>query len=143
MALPAASVVALAAATGASNGQGVALLLHGTSGTGKTLAAEALGYDLGCPLKVVNSSALISKWVGESAKNIEAVFDDAAAAGALLVFDEAEGLFAQRTSDGGSTSRHDSMNVGILLHHMMVGAPPFNHDTTDGTISIEHPGRRV
>lgn len=36
----------------------------------------------------------------------------------MLVFDEAEGLFAQRTSDGGSTSRHDSMNVGILLHHM-------------------------
>lgn len=51
--------------TGAGT-QGVAVLLHGPSGTGKTLAAEALGYDLGQPLKVVNSSSLISKWVGES-----------------------------------------------------------------------------
>ena len=98
----------------------MALLLHGTSGTGKTLAAEALGYDLGCPLKVVNSSALISKWVGESAKNIEAVFDDAAAAGALLVFDEAEALFGSRASSdgGGSGGRHDSANVGVLLHRV-------------------------
>ena len=90
------------------------------TGTGKTLAAEALGYDLGCPLKVVNSSALISKWVGESAKNIEAVFDDAAAAGALLVFDEAEALFGSRASSdgGGSGGRHDSANVGVLLHRV-------------------------
>lgn len=60
----------------------------------------------------------MDKYVGESAKNIEKVFVEAKAQDAVLVFDEAEGLFAQRTSDGGSTSRHDSMNVGILLHHM-------------------------
>ena len=60
----------------------------------------------------------MDKYVGESAKNIEKVFTEAKAQDAVLVFDEAEGLFAQRTSDGGSTSRHDSMNVGILLHHM-------------------------
>jgi len=56
--------------------------------------------------------------VGESAKNIERVFDEAKAQEAVLVFDEAEGLFAERTNEGGSTSRHDSMNVGVLLHHM-------------------------
>jgi len=105
--------------TGSAGGQGMAVLIHGAPGTGKTLAAEALGYDLGCPLKVVNASALISKWVGESGKNIEAVFDDAAAAGALLVFDEAEALFGSRAGDGGSGGgRHDTANVGILLHRV-------------------------
>ena len=56
--------------------------------------------------------------MGESAKNIEKVFVEAKAQDAVLVFDEAEGLFGQRTVDGGSTARHDSMNTGILLHHM-------------------------
>jgi len=102
--------------TGAGT-QGVAVLLHGPSGTGKTLAAEALGYELGQPLKVVNSSSLISKWVGESAKNIEAVFDDAAAAGAVLVFDEAEALFGTR-GEGGGAGRHDTANVGVLLQRI-------------------------
>ena len=60
----------------------------------------------------------MDKYVGESAKNIEKVFTEAKAQDAVLVFDEAEGLFATRTNEGGSTSRHDSMNVGILLHHM-------------------------
>ena len=53
---------------------GIAALFHGPPGTGKTLAAEAIGFDLGTPLKVVSCSQLISKWVGESAKNIETVF---------------------------------------------------------------------
>ena len=82
------------------------------------MAAEAVGFDVGRPLMVVNCAQLIDKYVGESAKNIEKVFEEAKAQEAVLVFDESEGLFATRTSDGGSTSRHDSMNVGILLHHM-------------------------
>mmetsp|Transcript_106703 Transcript_106703/g.309507 ORF Transcript_106703/g.309507 Transcript_106703/m.309507 type:complete len:242 (+) Transcript_106703:270-995(+) len=94
------------------------IMTPGPSGTGKTLAAEALGYDLGSPLKVVNSSSLISKWVGESAKNIEAVFDDAAAAGAVLVFDEAEALFGTRGEGGGGAGRHDTANVGVLLQRI-------------------------
>ena len=67
---------------------------------------------------VVNSAHLIDKYVGESAKNIEKVFEEAKAQDAVLVFDECEGLFAERSSSGGSTSRHDNMNVGVLLHHM-------------------------
>jgi len=98
--------------------QGIAALFHGEPGTGKTLAAEAVGFDIGRPLMVVNCAQLMDKYVGESAKNIERVFEEAKAQEAVLVFDEAEGLFAERTSDGGSTSRHDSMNVGVLLHHM-------------------------
>ena len=128
--------------------QGIAALFHGVPGTGKTLAAEAVGFDIGRPLMVVNCAQLIDKYVGESAKNIEKVFEEAKAQAtrcrrhhrrhlrlhhrhlhlsppppsplqeAVLVFDESEGLFASRSSDGGSTSRHDSMNVGVLLHHM-------------------------
>jgi SpoVK/Ycf46/Vps4 family AAA+-type ATPase len=98
--------------------QGISALFHGEPGTGKTMAAEAIGFDVGRPLMVVNCAQLMDKYVGESAKNIEKVFVEAKAQDAVLVFDEAEGLFAQRTSEGGSTSRHDSMNVGILLHHM-------------------------
>jgi len=98
--------------------QGISALFHGDPGTGKTMAAEAIGFDVGRPLMVVNCAQLMDKYVGESAKNIEKVFAEAKGQDAVLVFDEAEGLFAQRTNEGGSTSRHDSMNVGILLHHM-------------------------
>jgi SpoVK/Ycf46/Vps4 family AAA+-type ATPase len=82
------------------------------------MAAEAIGYDLGRPIKVVNCAQLVSKWVGESAKNIQAVFDEAKAVDAILVFDEAEGLFGSRSGSEGSSGRHDDMNVGILLHHI-------------------------
>jgi len=98
--------------------QGIAALFHGPPGTGKTMAAEAVGFDIGRPLMVVNCAQLMDKYVGESAKNIEKVFDEAKAQEAVLVFDECEGLFAERSSEGGSTARHDSMNIGVLLHHM-------------------------
>ena len=98
--------------------QGISALFHGVPGTGKTMAAEAIGFDVGRPLMVVNCAQLMDKYVGESAKNIEKVFTEAKGQDAVLVFDEAEGLFATRSNEGGSTSRHDSMNVGILLHHM-------------------------
>jgi len=98
--------------------QGISALFHGPPGTGKTMAAEAIGFDVGRPLLVVNCAQLIDKYVGESAKNIEAVFTEAKSQDAVLVFDEAEGLFAERSNDGGSTNRHDNLNVGVLLHHM-------------------------
>ena len=59
--------------------QGIAALFHGVPGTGKTLAAEAVGFDIGRPLMVVNCAQLIDKYVGESAKNIEKVFEEAKA----------------------------------------------------------------
>ena len=99
--------------------QGITVLLHGAPGTGKSLAAAALGYEVGKPLKVqdikhnhfittnfkpylllsqvVNCGELLSKWVGESTKNIDAIFEEARHLDAILVFDEAEGLFGSRT----------------------------------------------
>ena len=61
------------------------------------MVAEAIGYEVGKPLKVVNCGELLSKWVGESTKNIDAIFQEARHQDAILVFDEAEGLFGQRT----------------------------------------------
>lgn len=81
------------------NHQGLTILLHGTPGTGKTLVAEAIGYEVGKPLKVVNCGELLSKWVGESTKNIDAIFQEARHQDAILVFDEAEGLFGERTGN--------------------------------------------
>ncbi len=98
--------------------KGMTALFTGPPGCGKTMAAEAIGFDLGRPLKVINCSELMSKWVGETGKNIQAVFDEAKGVDAVMVFDEAEGLFGSRDDSGGSTSRHDTLNVGILLHHI-------------------------
>lgn len=100
---------------GADDQKGITVLLHGQPGTGKSLAAEALGYEVGKPLKVgcnsywgekrypfceqvVNCGELLSKWVGESTKNIDAIFEEARYSDAILVFDEAEGLFGSRTT---------------------------------------------
>jgi SpoVK/Ycf46/Vps4 family AAA+-type ATPase len=98
---------------------GVSVLLHGPPGTGKSLAAEAISFDIGSPLMVVNTSELVNKYVGETGKNITSVFRDAKHKGAVLVFDEGEGLFGHRSKgNGSSVSRHDDLNVGLLLQHI-------------------------
>ena len=99
--------------------------------------AEAIGYEVGKALKVVNCGELLSKWVGESTKNIDAIFQEAQHQDAILVFDEAEGLFGQRTSQSyvtcgeksphtslycvkyrTSTDRYANIDVGVLLYHI-------------------------
>eukprot|EP01006_Ploeotia_vitrea_P029076 TRINITY_DN61676_c0_g1_i1.p1 TRINITY_DN61676_c0_g1~~TRINITY_DN61676_c0_g1_i1.p1 ORF type:complete len:1039 (+),score=112.61 TRINITY_DN61676_c0_g1_i1:442-3117(+) len=101
-----------------TNNQGITVLFSGPPGTGKTLAASAIGFEVGQPLKVVNSSQLIDKWVGETSKNIEKVFHDARGHSAVLVFDEAEGLFGSRTSNGCATDKLMNADVGRLLWQM-------------------------
>ncbi|DBB01935.1 hypothetical protein WJX77_010097 [Trebouxia sp. C0004] len=98
---------------------GTVCLFTGEPGTGKTLAAEAVGFETGKPLKIVNCAGLVSKWVGDTPKNIDALFQEARATDAVLCFDEAEGLFGTRSSDmGSSTDRYAAMDVGVLLHHL-------------------------
>lgn len=99
--------------------KGVIVLLTGPPGTGKTAAAEAVAFSVGRPLKLVNAAELLSKWIGESGKNIEAIFEEAQAQDAVLVFDEAEGLFGKRSSAPSSgADRHDTANTGLLLYHL-------------------------
>ena len=84
------------------------------------MAAEAIGFDTGSPLMVVNTAELVNKYIGETGKNIVAVFRAAKQKGAVLVFDEGEGLFGSRSSssNGGGSDRHDNINVGLLLQYI-------------------------
>jgi len=99
--------------------QGIACLFHGQPGTGKTLAAEAIGFDLGKPLKLVNCAQLLSKWVGDTPKNIDALFQEAKSTDAVLVFDDAEGLFGVRSGSADSAcARYANVDVSLLLYHI-------------------------
>ncbi|SMY06268.1 ATP-binding protein [Flavimaricola marinus] len=105
-----------------SRGLGMAALFHGQSGTGKTTAAEALVGRMqstsgdAVPLYRVNVAALVSKYIGETAKNFEAVFKAGEAMGAALLFDEADGLFGKRTgSVKDSIDKHSNAELGFLL----------------------------
>ncbi len=99
-------------------GMGTTALFSGPSGTGKTMAAECVAFELGRPLHRVNLAHLVSKWVGETGKNIEAVFAKAAQEDTVLVLDEAEALLAERTSVESSTDRYANLDVNLLLQAM-------------------------
>ena len=103
---------------GKTASKGLAVLMHGKPGTGKSHAAEAIGYEVGKPLKVVNCGELLSKWVGESTKNIDALFEESKNIDAILLFDDCDGLFGTRTSVGTSTDRYANVDVGVLLYHI-------------------------
>eukprot|EP00930_Biecheleria_cincta_P002910 TRINITY_DN103872_c0_g1_i1.p1 TRINITY_DN103872_c0_g1~~TRINITY_DN103872_c0_g1_i1.p1 ORF type:complete len:954 (-),score=187.53 TRINITY_DN103872_c0_g1_i1:357-2831(-) len=96
---------------------GSCVLFYGPPGTGKSLAAQAIGFEVGRPLKVVNAANVLDKYVGETGKNIEKVFAEARAMEAILVFDEAEGLFGRRSSDAASSvDKHSNLDTGLLLY---------------------------
>ncbi|MCR4317406.1 MAG: ATP-binding protein [Planctomycetes bacterium] len=99
-------------------GFGISALFHGQPGTGKSLAAEVIGFELGRPIKKVNAAQVTSHWVGQGAKNIQTVFREAKDNDAVLVFDEADALFAGRTSVSTSTDRYANLDVSVLLREM-------------------------
>ena len=94
---------------------GICLLFHGPSGTGKTLTARMLCRALGREPLVISYADLISKWVGDTEKNTKAAFDEAAKTGKVLVFDEADAVFAGRTEVRNSTDRLANGQVNTLL----------------------------
>lgn len=98
----------------ARNG-GLAALFSGPSGTGKTMAAEAIADRLGADLLIVDLAATVSKYIGETAKNLSRIFDEAAASGCILLFDEADSLFAKRTEIKDSHDRHANTDTNHLL----------------------------
>jgi SpoVK/Ycf46/Vps4 family AAA+-type ATPase len=99
-------------------GLGATALFHGPPGTGKSISAEAVAFELGLPLKLVSSARVISKWVGEGSKNIEALFREARANDAVLVFDEADALFGGRTAVATFTDRYANLEVAVLLREI-------------------------
>jgi hypothetical protein len=99
----------------ASLGRGLAALFLGPSGTGKTLAAEVVAGDAGMDLMKIDLSAVVSKYIGETEKNLARVFDDAARRGAVLFFDEADALFGKRSEVRDAHDRYANVEVGFLL----------------------------
>ena len=98
--------------------RGVRLLFCGAPGTGKTLAAEAMARELGVDLMVVDLASLVSKWIGETEKNLAAVFDVAERARSLLLFDEADALFGRRTEARDAHDRHANLETAYLLQRL-------------------------
>ncbi|MFB7469393.1 ATP-binding protein [Kitasatospora sp. NPDC056184] len=99
-------------------GLGVTALFAGGSGTGKTLAAEVVAGQLGVDLFVIDLSQVVSKYIGETEKNLRRVFDAAERGGALLLFDEADALFGKRSEVRDSHDRYANLEVSYLLMRM-------------------------
>jgi hypothetical protein len=100
------------------HGLGVTALFAGSSGTGKTLAAEVMARELGLDLFVIDLSQVVSKYIGETEKNLRKVFDAAERGGALLLFDEADALFGKRSEVKDSHDRYANLEVSYLLMRM-------------------------
>lgn len=108
----------LSAAAAARTGAGVRALLHGASGTGKTLAAEWLAARLGKLLLVVDTAAVTSKYIGETERHLDRVMSGAERLDAVLLFDEADALFARRTEVGSSNDRFANAQTNFLLQRL-------------------------
>jgi hypothetical protein len=101
-----------------SRGLGITALFAGDSGTGKTLAAEVIATELRLDLYRVDLAGLISKYIGETEKNLRRVFDAAEEGGCILLFDEADAVFGKRTEVKDSHDRHANVEVAYLLQRM-------------------------
>jgi len=97
---------------------GIKALFTGESGTGKTLAAEVIAGDLQMPLLRVELSRVVSKWVGETEKNLEAAFAEAEDGQAVLLFDEADALFGKRGEVERGIDRYANLEVSYLLQRL-------------------------
>jgi ATPase family associated with various cellular activities (AAA) len=99
-------------------GLGIGALFAGLSGTGKTMAAEAIADELRLDLYRIDLSQVVSKYIGETEKNLRRIFDAAEASGAVLLFDEADALFGKRTEVRDSHDRYANIEVSYLLQRM-------------------------
>jgi SpoVK/Ycf46/Vps4 family AAA+-type ATPase len=98
--------------------KGLNVLFAGPPGTGKTMAAEVLGHALGLDLYKVDLSGVLSKYIGETEKNLGRIFDEAATSNAILFFDEADALFGKRTQVHDAHDRYANIEVAYLLQRM-------------------------
>jgi hypothetical protein len=101
-----------------NRGLGLTALFAGPSGTGKTLAAEILANELELDLFRIDLSAVVSKYIGETEKNLRRVFDAAEDGGAVLLFDEADALFGKRSEVKDSHDRYANVEISYLLQRM-------------------------
>ncbi|HEY1816631.1 MAG TPA: ATP-binding protein [Kofleriaceae bacterium] len=98
--------------------RGITALFQGGPGTGKTMVAGVIARDLGLEVYRVDVSRITSKWIGETEKNLGALFDAAEDGQVMLLFDEADSLFAKRTEVKTSVDRYSNMEVNYLLQRL-------------------------
>jgi SpoVK/Ycf46/Vps4 family AAA+-type ATPase len=101
-----------------ARGNGVTAMFTGQSGTGKSLAAEIIAHELDLTLYRVDLSGVVSKYIGETERNLRRVFDAADEGGVLLLFDEADALFGKRSEVKDSHDRYANIEVNYLLQRM-------------------------
>jgi len=101
-----------------TRGLGISALFAGSSGTGKTMAAEVLANELRLDLYRIDLSQVINKYIGETEKNLRRVFDAAEGGAAVLLFDEADALFGKRSEVKDSHDRYANIEVSYLLQRM-------------------------
>lgn len=101
-----------------TRGLGVSALFSGPSGTGKTMAAEVLANHLRLDLYRIDLSAVVSKYIGETEKNLSRMFDAAEGGGAILFFDEADALFGKRSEVKDAHDRYANIEINYLLQRM-------------------------
>ena len=101
-----------------SRGLGISALFSGISGTGKTMAAGVLAQTLQLDLYRIDLSSVVSKYIGETEKNLRRIFDAADSGGVILLFDEADALFGKRSDVKDSHDRYANMEVSYLLQRI-------------------------
>jgi SpoVK/Ycf46/Vps4 family AAA+-type ATPase len=99
-------------------GRGLTALFTGPPGTGKTMAAQVMARDLDLDLYRVDLARVVSKYIGETEKNLGRLFDEAHASGAILFFDEADALFGKRSEVHDAHDRYANVEIGYLLQRM-------------------------
>ncbi|MDP6942700.1 MAG: AAA family ATPase [Myxococcota bacterium] len=99
-------------------GKGICVLFKGEPGTGKTFCSEILASELGMKLYQVSIPKIVSKYIGETEERLAKLFEEASRGGVALLFDEADSLFAKRTSVKSSTDRYANLEVNFLLQKM-------------------------
>ena len=103
---------------GGGRGQGVTALFAGDSGTGKTMAAEVIAGDLGLDLYTINLATVVDKYIGETEKNLERIFTEAAGVNAVLLFDEADAVFGKRSEVRDAHDKYANIEIAYLLQRM-------------------------
>jgi SpoVK/Ycf46/Vps4 family AAA+-type ATPase len=101
-----------------SLGKGLNVLFSGPSGTGKTMAAEIIAKDARLDLYKIDLSSVVSKYIGETEKNLNKIFNEAETSNAILFFDEADALFGKRSEVKDAHDRYANIEIGYLLQKM-------------------------
>ncbi|MBO1350444.1 MAG: ATP-binding protein [Hormoscilla sp. GUM202] len=101
-----------------NRGKGISALFAGESGTGKTMAAEVIAADLRLHLYRIDLATVVSKYIGETEKNLRRLFDAAEDGGAILFFDEADALFGKRSEVKDAHDRHANIEINYLLQRL-------------------------